>query len=229
MCGRYNVTPSAEAFIEAFDIVAGMDNLPEQPRYNISPSTRRSETTVPAVRVNDAGARALVLPQWPLIPFWAKERTLKFSTANAKGETVAEKPAFRGAWRRGRRCLIPAHGYYEWQALPGQKTKQPYHICLPDGRLFAFGGVWDRWRDQAGGVIESCAIITTEPNDDLRAIHSRMPLIVYAADYDGWLRAPADDALDLIRPYRDGVFDAHPVSTYVNNPGNDDPRCLQKL
>ena len=220
MCGRYNVTPNAEAFVEAFDIVEGLETLPDRPRYNIAPSGE----AVPAVRRGGKG-RELCRLRWPLIPHWAREGRVKFSTANAKGETVGEKPSFRGAWRRGRRCLIPANGYYEWRQEGGRK--QPYHIRLPGGELFAFGGLWDRCHTEAGDTLESCTIITTPPVPALRDLHSRMPFIVPRSAYREWLEG--EDPGSCIRPFADRELELYPVSTLVNNPRNDDPRCLAPL
>ena len=228
MCGRYNVTPDAEAFIEAFDISEGIDNLPERAMYNISPSGKGHQTRIPTVRRARGGNREMVMLLWPLIPFWSKDGAVRFNTANAKGETVGEKPAYRGPWRRGMRCLIPAHGYYEWQAVPGQRTKQPYHIGMPENELFVFGGLWDRWRDNEGNEVDSCTIITTEPNPSLQHIHPRMPLIIAPDHYTDWLSQPVADAAQLIKPYP-GAVSVYPVSTYVNNPNNNDPQCLAPL
>lgn len=229
MCGRYNVLPNAAAFIEAFDISHGINRLPDRPLYNISPSSQRFESKVPIVRTSKDGKRELLMSRWPLIPFWSKERFVRFSTANAKGETISEKPAFREPWRRGRRCLIPAHGYYEWQIIPHQRNKQPYHICLTDKKLFAFGGLWDRWQDQDGNEIESCTIITTAPTERLQTIHSRMPLIIDQSNYDDWLTQAAPSATKLIKPYAEKPLLLYPVSTFVNNPTNDDPKCLAPI
>lgn len=218
MCGRYNVTPNAEAFVDVFDIIDGIDLLPDTPRYNIAPSGE----PVPVVRPAERG-RELGLLRWPLLPHWATEGRIKFSTTNAKGETVRDKPAFRTAWRRGRRCLIPANGYYEWKKTTD--GKQPYHIQFPGRELFAFGGLWDRCRTDAGEVIESCTIITTPPNDALKAIHSRMPLIIPRSAYGKWLEGDEPEA--CIKPFDDRELELYPVSTYVNNPRHDDPRCLE--
>lgn len=125
MCGRYNVIPNAQGFVYAFGIVAGIETLPDKPRYNIAPTGE----PVPVVRQESEG-RELCQLRWPLLPHWAKEGRIKFATANAKGETVQDRPVFRTAWRKGRRCLIPANGYYEWQK--GGERKQPYHIQMPD-------------------------------------------------------------------------------------------------
>jgi putative SOS response-associated peptidase YedK len=227
MCGRYNVTPNAEAFLAAFDIAGGLDRLPDQPLFNIAPGDSRRATLVPIVRATDQG-RELAMVRWPLLPFWAKGRPIRFNTANAKGETVAEKPAYRTPWRK-RRCLIPVHGYYEWRQTPGQTTKQPYHIGLRNGALFAFGGLWDRSQAEAEEAIESCSIVTTEPNEALRAIHNRMPVIVPAAGYEDWLTGSTEAAAQWIRPFAADEMTWYPVSTYVNNPQHNDPRCIEPL
>ncbi|MGA8260199.1 MAG: SOS response-associated peptidase [Arenicellales bacterium] len=220
MCGRYNVTPNSEAFLEVFEIMEGLDTLPDKPRYNIAPSG----DAVPAVRQGATG-RQLCMLRWPLIPHWAKEGKVKFATANAKGETLAEKPAFRNAWQRGRRCLIPANGYYEWQKAGDRK--QPYHIQMADGGLFAFGGLWDRCRTGAGDVIESCTIITTAPTASLAHLHSRMPLIIPRRAYSQWLTGDAPKT--CIKPFDETELAFYPVSTFVNNPRNDDPRCIERV
>lgn len=220
MCGRYNVTPDAEAFIEVFGILEGMETLPDKPRYNIAPSG----DPVPAVRRGESG-RELCALRWPLIPHWAKEGKVKFATANAKGETIKDKASFRDAWRKGRFCLIPANGYYEWRKT-GER-KQPYNIRMPGGALFAFGGLWDRCRTAAGKVIESCTIITTPPTPALAPIHNRMPLIIPRRAYEAWLAGEEPER--LIRPYDDTELELYPVSTFVNNPSNDDARCIEPV
>jgi len=204
--------------MDAFDIVEGIERLLERPRYNIAPSG----DPVPVVRRGDR-SRELSLLRWPLLPHWAREGRIKFATANAKGETVQEKPAFRHAWRQGRRCLIPANGYYEWKK--GGERKQPYHIQRPGRALFAFGGLWDRCQTNDGEIIESCTIITTEPAPALRPIHNRMPLIIPADAYETWLNG--DDPARRIKPF-DGELEFYPVSTFVNNPRNDGPRCIER-
>lgn len=219
MCGRYNITPNAEAFLDLFDIVDGIESLAPTPRYNIAPSG----AAVPVVRRGERG-RELRPLRWPLIPHWARDGKVKFATANAKGKTLRDKPSFRDPWRRGQRCLIPASGYYEWQKTAGG-GKQPYHIHLPGHPLFAFGGLWERCLTRAGQCIESCTIITTPPTDALGAIHARMPLIIPRHAYHQWLEGSQAEA--CIRPFDELALEADPVSTHVNNPRHDDPRCLE--
>ena len=136
----------------------------------------------------DATPREPVLLRWGLIPSWAKDEKIGYKLINARGETVAEKPSFRAAFKR-RRCLIPATGFFEWQKTT-DRTKQPYHITLADGRPFAFAGLWERW-EQGGPPVETCSIITTSATEELQPIHDRMPVILPTEAYDEWL-APSD-------------------------------------
>jgi putative SOS response-associated peptidase YedK len=146
---------------------------------------------------------------------------------NARAETAAERPAFREAMKR-RRCLVPADGFYERQATPGSKRKQPHLIRMKDDRPFAFAGLWDSWR-RGDDTLESFTILTTAPNELVAPIHDRMPVIVAPADFDRWLdpSIPADGVTDLLRPYPAAQMQASPVGTHVNNPSNDDPACAE--
>lgn len=204
-------------------------NLPEipdlQPRYNIAPTQ-----PVAAVRLPEDGAdRELVMLHWGLIPFWAKDPRIGARMINARAETAADKPAFRAAFRR-RRCLVPADGFYEWQKQNG--TKQPYYIHLQDGRPFAFAGLWERWRGEDDAVIESCTLLTTKPNELVRPLHNRMPVILHPHNYALWLDPEVEqaDALRrLLDPFPSGEMEAYPVSRYVNAPQHEGPECIAPL
>jgi putative SOS response-associated peptidase YedK len=222
MCGRFTLATPEQDLVVQFSL----PEIPElQPRYNIAPTQ-----PVAAVRVPTSGGdRELVMLHWGLIPFWAKDPGLGARLINARSETVADKPAFRAAFRR-RRCLVPADGFYEWQKQNG--TKQPFFIRLQDGRPFAFAGLWERWQDQDGGVIESCTLLTTRPNALLQPLHNRMPVILHPHDYTLWLSPETQDvdALHrLLNPYPSGEMDAYPVSRYVNSPQNEGPECILPL
>ena len=240
MCGRYSLTTPVEAVRRVFD-------FPERPnlpvRVNIAPSQE-----VAAVRLGEglgeegAGARHLVWLRWGLIPSWAKEPGIGNRTINARAETIAEKPAFRAAFRR-RRCLIPADGFYEWKTEAGQK--QPYRITLKDGGPFAFAGLWERWDGPQGtqgaqgprgprgaqgdGAVESCTIVTTEANQRLRPIHHRMPVILAPEAFGAWLdpATPGAQAQALLRPAPSAWFTAYRVSPKLNSPANDDPALIE--
>lgn len=219
MCGRFTQTATPEAIAEQFQVD---DPLLFKPNYNISPTQR-----VAVVRLNpESVKRDCVLLRWGLIPSWAKDAKIGNQCINAKGETVAEKPAFRSAFKK-RRCLVIADGFYEWQRL-GER-KQPIWIGRKDKRPFAFAGLWEHWKPAEGEPIETCAIITTEPNDLMAPIHNRMPVILAPASYIPWLdhTAPADSLKALLRPYPSAELQAYPVSTLVNNPRHNAPACLE--
>jgi putative SOS response-associated peptidase YedK len=220
MCGRYLLLSSRDELASLFGLdPADVPDLP--PRYNVA-----ATQPVPAVRLAENARRVLVRLRWGLIPSWAKDPAIGHSLINARSETVAEKPAFRGAFK-ARRCLIPASGLYEWRATGG-KHKQPYHFRLTDGRPFAFAGLWERWHGGDDEPVETCAILTTEANEVVRPVHERMPVILALADFGVWLdpRAPADQLHTLFRPYPAEMMEAVPVGRYVSNPRNEGPRCL---
>ena len=222
VCGRYTQTASAERIAEQF-AVSDVPLL--KPRYNIAPSQ-----PVPAVRIDpDTATRTLVMLRWGLIPSWAKDSKIGAQCINAKAETIAEKPSFRSAFKK-RRCLVLANGFYEWQVQG--KRKQPLWIGLRDKGLFAFAGLWEHWQSPTGEPLETCTIITTEPNDLMRPIHNRMPVILTPADYDGWLDPTiqqAETLKPLLRPCSSENMAAYPVSTLVNNPRHDVPECLEPV
>jgi putative SOS response-associated peptidase YedK len=222
MCGRYTLSTPVSELAQLFD-VAEKAALP--PRYNIAPSQ-----PVLAVRVPTPGShRELSILQWGFVPAWAKEAAIGNRMINARSETAATSPAFRSAFRR-RRCLIPADGFFEWQKTNGRK--QPFLIRRRDGRPFAFGGLWEIWEGREGEVIESCTILTTQPNDVVRPVHDRMPVIVEAEAYDLWLDPGVQqpERIEaLLGPYSAMEMEAVPVGTLVNNPTNDIPDCIAPL
>jgi putative SOS response-associated peptidase YedK len=234
MCGRFTLTDPDQDLAVQF-------NLPEipdmQPRYNVAPTQQvavvRSalvQTRRPSQAPYDTTAvRELAFLQWGLVPFWAKDPKIGARMINARSETVAEKPAFRAAFRH-RRCLVVADGFYEWQKI--ERGKQPFYIRLRDGRPFAFAGLWEHWKGPDDAVIQSCTILTTQPNDLIRALHNRMPVIVHPSDYDLWLDPDVQQVerlQPLLRGYPPGQMEAFPVSRVVNRPGNDDPQCIEPL
>lgn len=218
MCGRFALITPGEALAEQFQL---RDIPTVAPRYNVAPTQ-----PVAAIRLNHRTAeREWTLFRWGLIPSWAKDLKFGARMINARAETVAEKPAFRAAFKR-RRCLIPADGFYEWQKL--DQSKQPIYIHAQDGRPFALAGLWETWHSADGSMIESCAILTTTPNDLMAPIHNRMPVILEPEDYEMWLDPGPrpEDGLHLLRPYPPDKMHTYPVSTHVNNPRHDDPHCI---
>jgi putative SOS response-associated peptidase YedK len=168
---------------------------------------------------------------WGLIPSWAKDRKMGSKLINARAETVAEKPAFRSAFRK-RRCLVVADGFYEWQQQENKKQKQPFYFRLSDGEPFAFAGLWEHWQDTTGEEIESCTLLTTEANDLMHPIHNRMPVILEPKNYDLWLDSEATKPellQPLLHPYPPEEMTAYPVSTAVNKPANDNAECINSI
>jgi putative SOS response-associated peptidase YedK len=224
MCGRYTLRVSPAELAEIFGVLNAIE---WSPRYNIAPTQ-----TVAAVRSQESdGGRELVLLKWGLIPSWADDPKIGSRMINARGDTVASKPAFRSAIKK-KRCLIPADGFYEWKPIPGQKTKQPYLISVRDVAAFAFAGLWEHWHGPDGTQIESCSIITTDANELMQQVHNRMPVILDPADYDRWLdrnMQSAQDVVDLLKPFPARRMQLTPVSTLVNSPRNDTAKCVEAL
>ncbi len=218
MCGRFTLTVSARVLAKVFDAPEIADI---EPRYNIAPTQM-----VVIVRAAEGGGREMNTVRWGLIPSWAKEAKIGARLINARGETAASKPSFRAAVK-SRRCLIPADGFYEWMKTGA--AKQPYLIRFTDHRLFAFAGLWERWRPADGEPIESCTIITTTPNDLVSEIHDRMPVILSPSSYTEWLapNQPNPSRLEqLLIPFPPDDMEAFAVSTRVNKPVNDDAECI---
>jgi len=219
VCCRYTLTKAPPWLAELLGGARPVGAIP--PRYNIAPGT-----DVVILRAGGEAGRELALARWGLVPAWAKDPAFGARAINARSETAAEKPAFRAAMRY-RRCLVPADGFYEWAGAG--RRKRPHHIRLPGMAPFAFAGLWERWTAPDGGVLESCAILTTGANERLRPIHPRMPVILPREAYETWL----DPALEkpgavagLLRPYPAEATEACPVGLRVNDVRNDDPACL---
>lgn len=224
MCGRFTLNATGEDLIRHFDLERGVEI---HPRFNIAPTDES-----PIVRVPDmqAGREADYL-QWGLVPFWADDTSIGNNMINARAETAHEKPAFRAAFSR-RRCLVPASGFYEW--VPGEDGKQPYYIRRADDQLLGFAGIWESWTDdETGEKLETFAILTGEPNDFVAEFHDRMPVVLAPEDYGFWLDPALDDEEGLNElvnePYPGDELDAHPVSTRVNSPTNDDPDLVEPV
>lgn len=227
MCSRYNLTAPPEA-VRAFFSAVGEADFP--PRYNIAP-------TQPALIVrNSADAqRELVLVRWALIPSWVKDPgQLKTTLINARAESAADKPSFRGPLRH-RRCLVPATGFYEWTGRPG--GKQPHHMTPRGGGLMALGGLWEHWLGADGSELQTMAILTVAANQAMGRLHDRMPLIIQPDDFDRWLDCrpgTAEFITDLMQPAPEDFLDFNEVSRKLNsvrNEGagllaNDTPRLL---
>jgi len=218
MCGRYSITSAPEAIRALFRY----EEAPEfPPRYNVAPTQ-----PIPVVRLID-GKRRFSLMRWGLVPAWVKDPAGFSLLINARGETVCDKPAVRNAMKY-RRCLIPADGFYEWQA--GARGKQPFYIRAKDGAPLAFAGLWETWTGPNGEELDTAAIVTTRANATLSPLHDRMPVIVSPEAFDLWLDCTHVDARTaeaLIAPAPDNQLEFWPVSTLVNRTANDHPNLMQ--
>ena len=220
MCGRYSLISDLTALQLRFDF----DNLitDHAPRFNIAPTQN-----VLTVRWED-GHNVAEHMRWGLIPSWAKDMSIGNKAINARAETLLERPMFRNALRR-RRCLILADGFYEWTSRG--KARQPMRILLTTGEPFAFAGLWETWTNPEGEMIHSCTIITTTPNDVMRPIHDRMPVILRPEDEAAWLDQDNDNAAmlnGLLAPYPPNTMQAYSVSTLINSPANDTPDVIRR-
>ena len=224
MCGRFTLWTAIHRLVEQFQLSTSLQ-LPL--RYNIAPTQ-----DVATVRIlSETVERQLSLLRWGLVPSWSKDLSIGTRMINARSETIATKPAFRAAFKR-RRCLVLADGYYEWQKVGRQK--QPYYFHMRDDRPFALAGLWELWRNEDAhsdaAPLETCTIITTESNEVARRIHDRMPVILDPEHYELWLDPDFDrrEALEsILVPCPSDEMVAQPVSTHVNRPANDDPKCIE--
>ena len=209
MCGRFAFYSPSEATAELFGVSGA---LPVEARYNIAPTQY-----VAAIRTGEGGARELAMLRWGLVPFWARDPASGNRMINARAETVAEKPAFRAAYRH-RRCLVLADGFYEWHREGSVKT--PYYISAADGRPFAFAALWENWNSkESDESIQSTTLITTEANEFMTSLHHRMPVVLSPATAGTWL-AGGEDALAYALEHIPELR-AWPVDRRVNNARNE--------
>ena len=222
MCGRYTLTVDRTTLSITFPEF----NIPENltPRFNIAP-------TQPVPVVANTDARRVELYKWGLIPFWAKDPAVGNKLINARAESLYEKPSFKHAYRR-RRCVIFADGFYEWYRDPNKKAKVPMRIRMQSGQPFVFAGLWESWCPEDAPHVLTCTIITTRPNELMKRIHNRMPVILPPEAFDEWLdpAARSPDRLNtLLQPFDAAQMTAYPVSTMVNNPSMDTPACIEPV
>jgi putative SOS response-associated peptidase YedK len=227
MCGRFVSATPPDELARYFGAEASPELLLD-PSYNVAPTN-----DVYAV-FEEGGVRRLDAFHWGLVPRWAKDPSVGSRMINARAETLAQKNAYKSAFRR-RRCIIPADGFFEWKAVPGQKKKQPMFIHRPDGAPLAFAGLWEVWRDKDApdaGELHSCTIITTEGNEDVADVHDRMPVILGEDAWDTWLEPGADD-LDtlgkLLVPAPPKLLELYPVSTEVNQVRNKGAELIARV
>ena len=220
MCGRFTLTVDPEQLAVAFSLTTVPDF---EPRYNIAPTQQ-------ALVITADQPREAQFMRWGLIPSWSKDAAIGAKLINARGESVAEKPSFRSAFKR-RRCIVPFSGFYEWQAQAG--GKQPFYITVPDRPIGALAGLWETWRDPSGEDIRTFTIITTEANAFMQDYHTRMPVVLDPDDVPVWLDpadVPAPVLMSLVqRSVASDQMQAYPVSKTVNKPAVDAPELIEPL
>ena len=219
MCGRFTLTVDPAEAQENFSNFT----FPEKfaPRFNLAP-------TQPILAIPNDEKFTADFFIWGLIPMWAKDPSIGNRLINARAETLAEKPSFRGSLKY-KRCLIVADGFYEWKSTDGKKSKTPFFIHMKDRKPFAFAGLWDSWNSPEGSQLKTCTIITTEPNELMSLLHNRMPVILHPRDYDKWLDPSSqtpDQLMPLLKPFPADMMDAYPVTPLVNKPANDTPELV---
>lgn len=215
MCGRYNIRPGAVAWLEGLGIAANL--LREMgPRYNVAPGQ-----DLPVVRPGEAEPE-LAQMRWGFVPHWMRDPDPKAWPINARAETAADKRYFRDAMKKSH-CLIPATGFYEWQSVKGSR-KQPWHIHRKGGEPFFMAGLWSEWTAGREGPVNTFAILTTDANELVTAIHNRMPVILTPEEAFNWLAHKPDVSLD---PCPSEELEAERISTKVNDPSNDTEDVLE--
>jgi putative SOS response-associated peptidase YedK len=220
MCGRFRQSRSRQILEEMFQgHFDSDDDFP--PRFNIAPTQ-----PVLAIRQEpDQPIRRISLMRWGLVPSWSKDLSGSARMINARSEAITTTPAFREPFKT-QRCLIPADGFYEWKSAG--KTKQPYCFQVGHGELFAFAGLWDKWRSSNKEIVESCTLITTIANPLVADIHGRMPVILDPDNYDLWLDPGfhnSDTLSAMFVPYDASFMERYAVSNRVSDPKNDDAEC----
>ena len=223
MCGRY-VSPDEASIEREFNLVHMEWQFPSS--FNVAPTQE-----VPVVRLRK-GERQGIRLRWGLIPYFAQGVPPKYSTINARIETVQTAPSYRGPWNRGQRCLVVAQGFYEWQTQSDRKSRVPYYIHLNDQEIFAFAGLWDASKTAQGTWVESCVHLTMPANHLLAEIHNtqrRMPAILARKDREAWLSGSPEEAWASLKPYPDEHLVAWPVSSRVNKPANDDAQLIEPV
>ena len=233
MCGRYTITKDLSELAQLVEFICKFAAF--VPRYNVAPRQQAP------ILVWEDGKAVLKPMRWGLIPSWSKDETIGDKLTNARAETVTEKSSFRKPFQ-SQRCLIPADGFYEWQALPD--GKMPFRFTRKGGEFFCMAGLWEKWvrpprsgelnlgdtdEPASGQVVESFTVITTTPNQMVAAVHSRMPVILSPEHFQWWLepkRFEPDFLKTLLRPYPAEEMNCHKVSKLVNNAKNDVPECI---
>ncbi len=215
MCGRYSIfTPT--------DVLKLRFNAPRaealKPTYNAAPTQN-----LPVILNSDP--KTIQVCRWGLIPAWAKEERIGNRMINARAETLLQKPSFRTPFKK-QRCLVLTDGFYEWRKTSDRKI--PHRISMRDHKPFAFAGIWEVWKTPDGEDIKTLSIITTEPNELMKPLHNRMPVIIKQENEEKWLQElDISEAQKLLEPYACEDLEAYSISTLVNSPRNNTEEIIK--
>jgi putative SOS response-associated peptidase YedK len=224
MCGRFTLTATFEEIIDRFDIQAFIEQENYEPSFNIAPSH-----PVLAV-INDGKSNRMGFLKWGLVPPWAKDAAIGHKMINARAETISEKPSFRNAFNK-KRCLVIADSFFEWKKRE-DKSKTPMRIKLKSDDLFAMAGIWEAWKSPEGKTLYTCSVITTGPNELMKDIHDRMPVILKPDDENIWLNPSISNSKELNKllvPFDANLMETYEVSSLVNSPKNNSVELIQKI
>ena len=229
MCGRVRLSSD----FSEIRIKVKFDAAAAAPNFEVDFNKPPTALMLVAIRSQD-GKRTPKMMKWGLIPHWAKDDKLQYSTFNARAEEFANKPAFRDAWKRGQRCLLVTNGFYEWKKLDAKgKKKQAYAIDMADGGFMIIAGLWSGWKNRASGEeILSCTMLTCAPNKVMGELHDRMPVILDERDWPKWLGeepAAEDELLALLKPCPDEALKIWPVDNAVGNVRNTGPQLIKPI
>ena len=233
MCGRFVSSSTPDEIAQYFDASPPAPEAALEPSWNVAP------TNDVYVVLETGDVRKVAPLHWGLVPFWAKSPAVGNKMINARAETIAEKNAFKQAFKK-RRCIIPADGFYEWKAIPGQRVKQPYFIHRGDGEPLAFAGLWEEWRpkdaqgESGNETLRSTTILTTSANETMAPVHDRMPVILPPDAWDRWLSDDSDTAdlavlAQLLVPAPEHLLVMHPVARDVGNVRNKGPHLIEPV
>lgn len=230
MCGRMTTTTSADEIAKQFEAaVVAKEAAERQPSYNVAPT---QDIIVVSNQSNDSDEREVRTMHWGLVPFFAKDTKGSARMINARAENVADKPAYRRAFKK-RRCIIPADGYYEWEKV-NSKTKQPWYFQDKSGQLLAFAGLWEIWHDpnqpEDADPLVSCTIITADANSNVQSIHNRMPLALTPEEVNAWLSPENNERPDelkkILKSPAEGQLEFWRISTDVNKVANNGEQLI---
>jgi putative SOS response-associated peptidase YedK len=222
LCGRFVRKSTITVIEDEFDIYEVQWAF--EPSYNIAPSQ-----DIACVIGN--GGNRLVKFRWGLVPFWAEDPSIGYKMINARAETLAQKKSFARVFKT-QRCLVVADGFYEWRKLTDGKRKIPMYVHLRADRPFGFAGLYENWKSKDGKLLQTCTIITTQPNELMMSIHNRMPAIITPNERNVWLNKEIQDPevlMPLLRPYDSTRMEAYMVSTRVNSPSYNEPDCIEPV